>query len=50
VVALVALGIFIHISGGVQSVWGTANTTLSGSTGPSGPGVSPAAHSAGPAR
>lgn len=27
-VALVALGIFIHVSGGVSVLWGTANTAL----------------------
>ncbi len=28
VIALVALGIFIHLSGGMQSIWNTAGTTL----------------------
>ena len=27
-VALVAVGIFIHFSGGVQALWNSANTTL----------------------
>jgi Flp pilus assembly pilin Flp len=27
-VALVALGIFIHVSGGVQNLWTVANTSL----------------------
>jgi len=27
-IALVALGIFYHISGGVHDLWSTANTTL----------------------
>jgi len=27
-IALVALGIFYHISGGVQDLWTTANSTL----------------------
>src|SRR5450759_5296896 len=27
-VALVALGIFVHVSGGVQAVWSSANTSL----------------------
>jgi Flp pilus assembly pilin Flp len=27
-VALVALGIIIHLSGGMQAVWGGANTSL----------------------
>ncbi len=26
--ALVALGIFIHVSGGVQNIWGTAGSTM----------------------
>jgi len=26
---LVGLGIFIHLSGGIQAIWGNANTTLS---------------------
>jgi Flp pilus assembly pilin Flp len=29
--ALVGLGIFIHLSGGMQAIWGTASTTLAGS-------------------
>jgi len=33
-VALVGLAIFIHISGGVQSIWSTANSTLAGTTAP----------------
>jgi Flp pilus assembly pilin Flp len=28
---LVGLGIFIHLSGGIQAIWGNANTTLSSS-------------------
>jgi Flp pilus assembly pilin Flp len=28
-VLLVGLGIFIHLSGGIQAIWGNANTTLS---------------------
>ncbi len=27
-IALAALGIFIHLSGGIQSIWGSAGTTL----------------------
>jgi Flp pilus assembly pilin Flp len=27
-VALVALGIFLHVSGGMQNLWGVANTSL----------------------
>jgi Flp pilus assembly pilin Flp len=27
-IALVAVGIFIHFSGGVQALWNSANTTL----------------------
>jgi len=27
-VALIGLGIFVHISGGMQSLWGGANTSL----------------------
>jgi Flp pilus assembly pilin Flp len=27
-VALVGLAIFVHVSGGVQAIWGTANTTI----------------------
>ena len=27
-VALVALGIFVHLSGGMQALWGGANTSL----------------------
>lgn len=27
-VALIGLGIFVHISGGMQSIWGDANTSL----------------------
>jgi Flp pilus assembly pilin Flp len=27
-IALVGLGIFIHLSGGIQSIWGTAGTAL----------------------
>ena len=26
---LIGLGIFIHLSGGIQAIWGNANTTLS---------------------
>jgi Flp pilus assembly pilin Flp len=28
---LVGLGIFVHLSGGMQSIWGNANTALSAS-------------------
>jgi Flp pilus assembly pilin Flp len=28
---LIGLGIFIHLSGGMQAIWGSANTTLSSS-------------------
>ncbi|SPE35489.1 hypothetical protein SBA3_2270016 [Candidatus Sulfopaludibacter sp. SbA3] len=31
--ALVALGIFWKVSGGMQAIWGTANSTLGVSTG-----------------
>ncbi len=49
-VAIVALGIFIHISGGIQSIWGTAGTALATSNSqpasqPSG-GAAPATASA----
>jgi len=27
-VALVALGIFIHVAGGVQAIWNNANSTI----------------------
>ena len=27
-VALIALGIFVHVSGGMQALWGGANTSL----------------------
>lgn len=27
-IALVALGLYIHISGGIQDLWSTANSTL----------------------
>jgi len=27
-VALIAVGILVHVSGGMQAVWGTANTSL----------------------
>lgn len=27
-IALVALGIFVHVAGGVDAIWGTANSTL----------------------
>ena len=37
-IALVALGIFIHVSGGVSSLWGTANTTLEAGNASSGGG------------
>jgi len=30
---LIGLGIFIHLSGGIQTIWGNANTTLSTSNG-----------------
>jgi hypothetical protein len=30
---LIGLGIFIHLSGGMQAIWGSANTTLSTSNG-----------------
>ena len=29
-VALIALGIFYHVSGGIQGMWSTADTTLVG--------------------
>ncbi len=48
-VAIVALGIFIHVSGGIQSIWGTAGTTLAtGNSQPSPPsgGATPATASA----
>jgi Flp pilus assembly pilin Flp len=33
---LIGLGVFIHISGGIQSIWGDAHTTLNsgGATAP----------------
>jgi Flp pilus assembly pilin Flp len=27
-IALVAVGVFVHFSGGMQALWGTANATL----------------------
>jgi len=27
-IALIALGIFVHVSGGIQGIWTTAGTTL----------------------
>jgi Flp pilus assembly pilin Flp len=27
-IALAGLGIFVHLSGGIQSIWGTAGTAL----------------------
>ena len=30
-VLLVGLGIFVHLSGGIQAIWGNAYTTLSSS-------------------
>ena len=27
-IALIALGLYIHISGGIQDLWNTANSTL----------------------
>ena len=47
-VALAALGIFIHLSGGVQNIWGSAGATLattSASITPSG-GATPTTTSA----
>jgi len=34
-VALIALGIFWRVSGGIQGLWGTANSTLANSSAPS---------------
>ncbi len=31
--ALIALGIIVHVSGGLQGIWGTANSTLATSGG-----------------
>ena len=55
--ALIALGIIVHASGGLQNLWGTANRTLatngsqtgatSGATGTAGTGegaVTPSSH------
>ena len=36
-IGLVALGIFIKCSGGVQAIWGATNTTLASSPGPATP-------------
>jgi Flp pilus assembly pilin Flp len=50
-VALVGLAIFIHMSGGVQAIWGSANTALvSGSTTQGVPGGSASAAGQGDAR
>lgn len=35
-IALVALGLYLHVSGGVQDLWSTANSTLVSGTGASG--------------
>lgn len=39
-VALIALGIFWHVSGGMQALWGTSNTSLAtaGNVAGAGPG------------
>jgi Flp pilus assembly pilin Flp len=31
-IVLIALGIFWHVSGGIQGMWDTANTTLAGNS------------------
>lgn len=36
VVAIIALGIFIKVSGGIQAIWGTTNTTLASTPNSSG--------------
>lgn len=41
---LIGLGIFIHLSGGVQAIWGNANTTLSTSNGAQTAPIQPADH------
>lgn len=38
-VALVGLGIFIHMAGGVQALWNTANSTLATGNSSNGTGV-----------
>jgi len=38
-IAIVALGIFIHVSGGMQSIWGTADSTLATTNTTSPPGA-----------
>jgi Flp pilus assembly pilin Flp len=38
-VALVGLGIFIHMAGGVQALWNTANSTLATGNSSNGAGV-----------
>ena len=50
-VALIGLGIFVHLSGGMQSLWGGANTSLtagnmaiSGTTGAGSAATSAPAH------
>jgi Flp pilus assembly pilin Flp len=51
-VALVAVGILIHFSGGMQALWGTADTALvagnaassGGTTGDAGSAASPGSH------
>jgi Flp pilus assembly pilin Flp len=43
--ALIALGIILHVSGGLQGIWGTANSTLATSGG-SGSTITGAAASA----
>jgi len=49
-IALVAVGIFVHFSGGMQALWGAANTTLvagnSATNGTPGAGASTATTSA----
>ncbi len=47
-VALIAAGIMVHVSGGMSAVWGGANTSLAAGNqavqGSSGPGDSTASH------
>ena len=43
--AIIALGVIIHVSGGLQNLWGTANSTLATSGGTGGTSTGTAASS-----
>ncbi|MDR3703594.1 MAG: hypothetical protein P4L56_28350 [Candidatus Sulfopaludibacter sp.] len=44
--ALIALGIIVHVSGGLQGIWGSANSTLAASGGQGSTSTGAAASSA----